>query len=136
MKNVYMFFRHGRVKTGDTVTIFVHAKRINFHSLTKGWTSYIQKPLLSQNTKMIVLNPIIKTWTKSMYLGYIERAQNKRPNKNQMKGKGIQRIVVKVSSSKRRGIDFGIILGQLSGSIVLNVDVIRAGLNKGTSGNS
>ena len=43
------FFHHGRVKIGDIVTILVHAKRINFHS-TKGWTSYVQKPLLSQNT--------------------------------------------------------------------------------------
>ena len=55
MKNVYIFFRHGQVKTGDTDNNICPCKeKINLHSLTKGWTSYVQKPLLIQNTKMIV----------------------------------------------------------------------------------
>ena len=36
------------------IIAFVHAGRINLHSLTKGWISYVQKPLLSQKTEMIV----------------------------------------------------------------------------------
>ena len=42
-------------------------------------------------------------------LGLHKKGPKKGPNKNQMKGKGIQRIIVKVSSSRRRGIDFGIV---------------------------
>ena len=39
-----------------------------------------------------------------MYLGYVKRAQNKRPNKNQMKRKGIQKIIIKISSSREEDV--------------------------------